>query len=570
MCLLGATTVGTIAATDPTAATNQVQHLQQRIQLLERELRTINIELQSHLHTTRREQLETDLKQLNTELQQHLAVSAERGQTQKKIQSEINKLDQAIRAGAEAKLENQLQSLKQEFQTHLRSIHDVGNKEQYGNYNSLHGQNSDPNLTPDWIFLRGTPVTSSPYVGIFSEFYGNDLIVNFSSIEEDVRLLKARQRQQEFLYKNNLPFAQHPVIIMSGKIEAITWTQRPYVGANLSDIDVATGQLDFVIEMNPWVTGFLGLDYDNTPPTSNISNRRISNSRLFLNKGFVTVGRLNKFPLWLTFGQFFVPFGKYSSSMVTSPVTLFLGRTCDRAILFGYQQSTPSSPYAEVFTYASNAKSITRGTINRFGANGGYYYQNNGVTVDAGVSYISDLSDSDGIQGTGDNAFFPGFSIPTAAGLNRESLAHAVPGINQHTAISFGSWNFIGELVLALRPYDPTNLSFNGNGAKPSAFNIEGIYNFNFLDKPINIGLSYQQTNQALALNLPKQRYSAVVNYAAWRDTILSLEYRHEINYRLADSSDGTFVGVAPNNAATDPRLGKSQDILTLQLGIYF
>ena len=54
---------------------------------------------------------------------------------------------------------------------------------------------------------------------------------------------------------------------------------------------------------------------------------------------------------------------------------------------------------------------------------------------------------------------------------------------------------------------------------------------FHLFDKPASIGAGYQWTSQALALNLPLSRVSAVFNLSYWKDTIESIEYRHDTDY---------------------------------------
>ena len=56
-------------------------------------------------------------------------------------------------------------------------------------------------------------------------------------------------------------------------------------------------------------------------------------------------------PLYLTAGQFYMPFGRYSSAMVSDPYTKVLGRTLARGIELGYTQQSTNSFHAEVYGF---------------------------------------------------------------------------------------------------------------------------------------------------------------------------------------------------------------------------
>ncbi len=73
------------------------------------------------------------------------------------------------------------------------------------------------------------------------------------------------------------------------------------------------------------------------------------------------------------------------------------------------------------------------------------------------------------------------------------------------------------------------DLSFNGKGAKPQAVQGELDMTFTAFNRPSSIGFGYQWSKEALALNLPKQRWIGVFNISIWKDTVESIEYRHDL-----------------------------------------
>lgn len=111
-------------------------------------------------------------------------------------------------------------------------------------------------------------------------------------------------------------------------------------------------------------------------------------------------------------------------------------------------------------------------------------------------------------------------------------------------------------------------MSFNGQGARPQAAQAELGMTFMAFNRPASIGVGYQWTKEALALNLPKQRYIGVFNISIWKDTVESIEYRHDIDYGLTQFANGA----APPGLVNLPTLGtgKSADTVSAQIGVYF
>ncbi|MGC1183294.1 LbtU family siderophore porin, partial [Legionella sp.] len=91
---------------------------------------------------------------------------------------------------------------------------------------------------------------------------------------------------------------------------------------------------------------------------------------------------------------------------------------------------------------------------------------------------------------------------------------------------------------------------------------------FKAFKRPSSLGLGYQWTKEALALNLPKQRIIGVYNISIWRDTVESIEYSHDIDYAVYQFANGA----APNGTVNLPTLGtgRSANTLSAQIGVYF
>ena len=87
-------------------------------------------------------------------------------------------------------------------------------------------------------------------------------------------------------------------------------------------------------------------------------------------------------------------------------------------------------------------------------------------------------------------------------------------------------------------------------------------------DKPSSIGLGYQWSKETLALNLPQQRWNGVFNISIWKDTVESLEYRHDIDFGRYQYGNGAAPAGMVN--ANTIGTGGAADTLLAQIGVYF
>lgn len=409
-------------------------------------------------------------------------------------------------------------------------------------------------------YIAGTPIVSAPYLGDRPAFDGSDYIVNISSINRDIRLMEQRRRLYRAYESIGYPKPNMPIIAISGKVEPVAMINQPYVGKYQSDVNLGSSEFDVAAALNDKVEAFMSVAYDNTPPPV---GPRVDNSVFSLNMGFVNIGNLDKTPLYFTAGQMYVPFGRYSSSMISSPLPLRLGRTKSRPFILGYKSQADHGPYAAVYGFKSDTD---LGHSGIGGVNLGYTVKSGELSGDLGVSYISSLTDSTGMQNTGSAPFttFGGFASAT----NGSELIHKVAGVDVHGNLSFDRYSITAEWVGASRAFKSMDLSFMGRGAKPQAAQLEAGVTFMAFKKPASLAMSYQWSKDTLALNLPKHRISGVFNISIWKDTVESLEYRHDIDYRTTQFANGISAPGFTNLPTFGT--GRSADALIGQIGVYF
>lgn len=394
-------------------------------------------------------------------------------------------------------------------------------------------------------------VTTSPYLGLRPAYDGSDLLINLPSMNEDLRLLQQKQKWEDAMKaEGKKPFAK-PVIELSGDLEGEVIGNDTYYSHHIdTDIDLTTAEFDVLGQVSPWATAFVKFAYDNdwVPKTT-----RISNSNLFLDRAFITIGNLNKFPVYGSIGQMHVPFGNYANYMISDPVTQLMARTTNRAVSLGYYKT---GFYAQAFAFKGDTYvRDTNNELNNWGANAGYEFKKDKYSGDFGASFIFNLADSEGMQNTNaDNIF-------SFQGFRSRQIDHRVPAFDVHGMFTYNPFQFIGEYLRATRSFDNQDLNFNNNGTTVSALDAQARYLFNVVGKPSYVAVGYGQTWQALALNLPKYQISATLSTSIWRNTIEALEFRHDIDYK--DSDHYTALDMVNGT-------GASRDSVILKIGLYF
>lgn len=428
-------------------------------------------------------------------------------------------------------------------------------------YAEVHFLNDQP------IYIGGTPIMASPYLGVRSKFDGTDLLSSVPVVNEDLRFLTQEQKMRNEYDRLGLPLPGHPLIDLSGELQATAIYQRPFTGAKTSDINLTDAELDTGIIFNPWVMGFMTIFYDNTPPAL---GPRFANSRFYVDRGFLSIGNLNCFPMYASVGQLYVPFGQYTSAMVSAPLTQQLARTQARAVVLGYDEmGTYNGLNATAYVFRGDSRNppansfFTVGKVNNGGVNLDYSINNNKWNGDLAAGYIANIADSQGMQLVpGQAGSFQGFGGPLPVS-GAEALVHRVPAVDVHGMVGVGAWDLIAEYVLTTTNFSSSDMTFNSHSAKPRAFHTELGYALP-ITQPTNVDVGYDQTTDSLALLLPQKRYIAVLNTSFWRDTIESLEYRHDINYSSSSRATGQEVPVFAAG------LGNTSDTVSLQMTAFF
>lgn len=313
---------------------------------------------------------------------------------------------------------------------------------------------------------------------------------------------------------------------VGGVVEIEASHNSPYEGDSNSDIVLATFELGISSQIGDWVEtgGSLLYEEDDTPLEVDIA--------------YATIYNAEASPIFFTGGQIYVPFGAYESNMVSDPLTLEIGETRESTAQVGFVQGGFNG---SVYLFNGTNQKNGKNRIDSWGANLGFAQESEEFAWAAGIGYISDLGDSDNLQGV------------IGGNLGSNEIGKRVSAITLNAAARFGAINVIGEYLSANQFFEVGAVPWQTGGAKPMAWNLEAGYSFDLLGKAATVALGYQRTKQALALKLPKQRWIATLSLEVYDATALSFEWAHDKDYGTGDG--GT---------------GKKADTLTAQLALEF
>ncbi|NOQ45550.1 MAG: LbtU family siderophore porin [Desulfobulbaceae bacterium] len=310
-------------------------------------------------------------------------------------------------------------------------------------------------------------------------------------------------------------------VTLFGLIEGEAVFGDDYDGNSFSEFNVATVELGFDVQMSEWAVGHILALYEGPDDDS-----------LSIDEANIWLGNYEKFPLLMTAGRFYMPFGKFDTNMIQDTLTLEIGEIGDYGVAVGFEAN---GFLGAVYSYNGMKETGDSETIKGFGAMIEYGYEQDEMSFNAGVSWVANIADSDGISDAFDEA-----------GL--ETINSTVNGFGVHLTAAYDPIIFIGEYIQALDNFYPgefnpetgevegSEILFKEQGAEPEAWNTELAYVTELFGKTTVFAIGYQGTSEAVELGLPEARYMAAASMVLLPGTVLTLEYLYDQDY---DTNDG-------------------------------
>ena len=317
---------------------------------------------------------------------------------------------------------------------------------------------------------------------------------------------------------------------ISGLIEVEGYTASRGSGfdgnRDSSDITLATVELEIDARINEWVSGHLLLLYEEDDTED-----------FTVDEGIITIGNTEKFPLYLSAGKMYAPFGNFESNMIQDPLTLELGETRESAVQIGFESA---GFYGSVYTFNGDVgETNDNNKVDNYGANIGFAFEQDQLNFDIGVGYINDITDSDGLTDALDDV------------SGSDEIDDYVSGLAAHLIMNMGPFQFIGEYVGAIDDYNAGEMN-NTKKVNPESWNFEAAFTQEILGKETTFALAYQGTNDCVFVDylsagsfddylaLPEDRYMGSIGIIILKNTSLTLEYMHDEDYSKSDGGTNT------------------------------
>ena len=302
-------------------------------------------------------------------------------------------------------------------------------------------------------------------------------------------------------------------VTMFGLVEVEVVFGEDFENDSFSEFNVATVELGFDAQVSEWATGHIRALYEGGEDDDDLD----------IDAATIWLGNYEKFPVLMTAGKFYMPFGNFETNMVQDSMTLEIGEINAMGMGVGFERS---GFYGSVYSYKGMNEIDSSDHIGGFGAMLNYGYQQDKISIDGGVSYVSNIADSGGIS-----------DVLDENGL--EEIEDRVAGIGAHLVAGYGPFFFIGEYIQVMDAFEVSEISFDNDGAEPKAWNTELAYATELLGRTTVFAIGYQGTSEAVNLGLPESRFLGSASMIIFNGTALTLEYFYDNDYDEKDGGTG-------------------------------
>jgi len=267
-------------------------------------------------------------------------------------------------------------------------------------------------------------------------------------------------------------------------------------GDDTSDLVLSEAQLGFMPMINDNISAHFVLLYEEGEDIA-VDEANITLSQFGEGMGFNFVGGLQ-----------YLPFGNYSSSMISDPLILELGETSESAVVFGWANDSVSVRVGGFNgdVDAGDDDDVIDSLVASLEINTSY-----GIT--AGASYISDLAES-GIE-----------LIQPDTSASISHYVDSVAGAAFFVTAEFEMFSLVAEYVFALDEFEPDSVDAgigaeaDLTGPEPRAFNLE--LNFSPIER-WDFALRFEKAKD---FQDDPERYGFTISYGIFTHMILALEY---------------------------------------------
>jgi len=201
---------------------------------------------------------------------------------------------------------------------------------------------------------------------------------------------------------------------------------------NESDITLATVEVAIDAKIHQFVQGHVLFLWEEDK-TEGIKD--------FIDEGTITISNPYKSPYYLTAGKLSLPFGSFKTVFITDPMTLELGKINETVVQIGHQ--IENTDFSFGFFNGDKDKTGQDNKIKCYFANLSSTYSENPYNLTMGVSYLSNMADTDGLE-TAIDAIDPNTGV---------EINNYVQGIGIFIKVDMSSWFFSAEYLAAIENF---------------------------------------------------------------------------------------------------------------------
>lgn len=305
-----------------------------------------------------------------------------------------------------------------------------------------------------------------------------------------------------------------------------------------TSLELAEAELYFDSQVTNWARVHVATQY--AQDFTNPSLYQYAQNAMFFPEAYAELNNFQQGDADWAFakiGRQYVNFTSRQSALISQPLTTWLGLTNVTAMTVGV--ANLGGFYSDAYVYNGNLYGTTvneransANTIHSWGAEMGYAMNvSNNTQLNVFADYIANLTDSLNFgYNTGDfgtQGIYPDKKLP---------------GYALHVNYMMGPLAILADYVSMLSAFSPETESYDGKGAKLSAYGFEADYLVD-ANHSQTISLGYQGSAQALQFNalqtvftMPRSRILAGYQYAISSNVALKFEYMFDKDYNKSDS----------------------------------
>lgn len=332
-------------------------------------------------------------------------------------------------------------------------------------------------------------------------------------------------------------------------------------GENTNRLSVTNAHLTVQATPNTWsqltlVTNYSGASntYAANPDNAVTSVNRNgdvnddNDDSVYIDQAYATFGDDTRYPVFAQIGKQYLPFGQYDINPVVKSLSQVLteANATDGQVGFVTPEGLYGSTYVFQNSVSSNGSTDTTNPYNG-GAVLGFKKTNEEMVFDLGLGYMNNMSGVDAVANYIDQ------------GVPEVGYGSDVSALAPYASFQTGPFGINVDYVTALSYFDKATLPYEStsdNGAKPSAVDSQVSYAFNVKDMDQVLFVGYQVSNQASALNIPKNRYDVGYNIYPLKNVLVGLEVTRDTNYGGADTVDVGDTADGENYYTYNARVG--------------